>query len=68
MNTYDREARILDLTHSTAMSRAAAEELVAAELAAAEASRRGTELDDTVSVIVPNRADRRRAAREAKRA
>ena len=60
MNTYDHEARILDLTHSTAMSRAAAEELVAAELAAAEASRRGTELDD--------RADRRRTAREANRA
>ncbi|MHC9046787.1 hypothetical protein ACYX8G_19555 [Microbacterium saperdae] len=67
MNTYDREERIRELATTTPLSRADAEAQVAAELALAEASQRGAELDDTVIVLVPNRAERRRAARDAKR-
>lgn len=66
MNGYDRNDRVRELAHTTPMSVAEAEAAVDAELAAAEASRRGYELDDTVFVTVPNRADRRRAARQAR--
>lgn len=66
MNGYDRQARVDELALTTPMSLAEAEAHVAAELALAEASQRGAELDDTVYVTVPNRADRRRAARERK--
>lgn len=69
MNEYNRTDRIHELATTTAMSIAEATAAVDAELALAEASRRrGAELDDTRFVTVPNRADRRRTARAARRA